>query len=692
MVWITIPILIWILASCDYFGNAQPVTYFQTHDLSVRYFNDSTSCDGIDAPTSGQTLYFRHLVLSERQHDVLYVGAMNRIYKLNKTSMECMNAKELFPDQRQKERCHVQGKRKVPDCQNHIRVIMEWEPGELFVCGTGAYSPIGYHLDEVSLNMSGSTSRSLGMCPFDPLDNATSLLIDNGNPGNATVPYFGTYSDFIKNSPLFYRPSFSANGTDYSEKGTDTEDIKWLNFPQFVGSFDEGNEVYTFFRETAIEYPDKDAHKTYSRVAKVCKNDLGGGYSSKKKWLSFQKARLNCSIPGPEPYAFDQIYDIYKSDDMYFALFFREGENLNASALCMFRKADIERTFAGRFQEKMRSGTWHTVSDADNPAPRRDNCTVHDLGLHKFDSLSKYQLMDGNVNPLYDRPIYYKPGVQLTRLVVGREINGSRNIYMASDMGDIYDLFLKTYHSSKTFTVVLNAVYSIFESPQAVRNLQIQKEALYIGTDTSVARVDLDAVCDKFSRNQIDGCVLNSRCIWCSTNNTCIPQSIGVCENGRIDSNLITDTSTILKSLNIPEVLQRRKREVAVSGDAFLPIEDHVYRVSDVVWTKGTNGTILALSPEKFIVSKRGALFIRNVQDCDRGNYTAEKKDDGRLLAKVELDVKNPNSEKEEEDEWIQYFNDWSATFGNLKSCWAKTMGNCSGSPKLENPQTSHAP
>ncbi len=33
----------------------------------------------------------------------------------------------------------------------------------------------------------------------------------------------------------------------------------------------------------------------FSRVARVCKNDVGGTRSLNAKWTSFLKARLNCS-------------------------------------------------------------------------------------------------------------------------------------------------------------------------------------------------------------------------------------------------------------------------------------------------------------------------------------------------------------------------------------------------------------
>ena len=50
----------------------------------------------------------------------------------------------------------------------------------------------------------------------------------------------------------------------------------------------------------------------FSRVARVCKNDLGGTRSLNAKWTSFLKARLNCSVPGNYPFYFDEIQDVSK--------------------------------------------------------------------------------------------------------------------------------------------------------------------------------------------------------------------------------------------------------------------------------------------------------------------------------------------------------------------------------------------
>ncbi|KAG7248775.1 hypothetical protein CRUP_037447, partial [Coryphaenoides rupestris] len=46
-----------------------------------------------------------------------------------------------------------------------------------------------------------------------------------------------------------------------------------------------------------------------SRVARVCKKDLGGSQRVlEKQWTSFLKARLNCSVPGDAHFYFNQLH------------------------------------------------------------------------------------------------------------------------------------------------------------------------------------------------------------------------------------------------------------------------------------------------------------------------------------------------------------------------------------------------
>ena len=73
-----------------------------------------------------------------------------------------------------------------------------------------------------------------------------------------------------------------------------------------MSSLADGDYVYFFFRETAVEYI--NCGKTvYSRVGRVCKNDKGGPHRWANRWTSFLKSRLNCSLPGDFPFYFNEI-------------------------------------------------------------------------------------------------------------------------------------------------------------------------------------------------------------------------------------------------------------------------------------------------------------------------------------------------------------------------------------------------
>ena len=82
--------------------------------------------------------------------------------------------------------------------------------------------------------------------------------------------------------------------------------------PNFVGSFDVGEYILFFFRETAVEYINC-GKAVYSRVARVCKKDTGGKNILNQNWATYLKARLNCSIPGEFPFYFNEIRKFFFS-------------------------------------------------------------------------------------------------------------------------------------------------------------------------------------------------------------------------------------------------------------------------------------------------------------------------------------------------------------------------------------------
>ena len=107
-------------------------------------------------------------------------------------------------------------------------------------------------------------------------------------------------------------------------------DSKTLNQPNHVSAFEHHDKVFFLFREMAVEHINCGKVKVAmsecrvligcdllflflftqqvtSTIARVCKNDEGGGDLLRKHWTSFFKARLNCSVPGELPFYFDHI-------------------------------------------------------------------------------------------------------------------------------------------------------------------------------------------------------------------------------------------------------------------------------------------------------------------------------------------------------------------------------------------------
>lgn len=86
------------------------------------------------------------------------------------------------------------------------------------------------------------TVRGVGKCPYSPLSNITAMITLNGQ-------YFaGSPMDFSGGDSAIVRDL----GASYLR--TKNYDAKWLNEPQFVGSFETDAYVYFLFRESAVEY------------------------------------------------------------------------------------------------------------------------------------------------------------------------------------------------------------------------------------------------------------------------------------------------------------------------------------------------------------------------------------------------------------------------------------------------------
>ncbi|KAI2661649.1 Semaphorin-3ab [Labeo rohita] len=218
--------------------------------------------------------------------------------------------------------------------------------------------------------------------------------------------YAGISSDFLSHDTAFIR----SLGERHVIR-TEQYDSTWLQGADFVhvaamseSDNEEDDKVYVFFTERAQEVEGAAGKVLYSRVARVCKNDIGGQRSLVNKWSTFQKARIVCSVPGPDGIHthFDKLQDIFiqhgkdKKNPLIYGLFTTTSNVLNGSAVCVYRMQDIIRAFKGNFLH--REGQQYKWTDRTHP------------------------LMQEVVHPLGGHPLLIRVGVpyKLTRLLVDR--------------------------------------------------------------------------------------------------------------------------------------------------------------------------------------------------------------------------------------------------------------------------------
>jgi semaphorin 5 len=192
------------------------------------------------------------------------------------------------------------------DCHNYIMVLQTYG-NKLYVCGTYAYSPFCSWRQMENLNVT-QYDKGVAKCPFNPHANITTLMTDRGQM------FVASPTDFSGADPAILRADIGNPASSSKMLRTNQYNSKWLNDPQFVGSFEQGEFVYFMFRETAVEYINC-GKVVYSRIARVCKSDAGGTHILKDNWTTFAKARLNCSLAGEYPFYFDEVQDMEYSAD-----------------------------------------------------------------------------------------------------------------------------------------------------------------------------------------------------------------------------------------------------------------------------------------------------------------------------------------------------------------------------------------
>lgn len=489
-----------------------------------------------------ETDYFR---LLQRDGDSLLIGARNIVYNISVLNLEENFSQRIvwYSKEYDSSVCFDKGK-SVDDCQNYIRVLAKEGEGQFLVCGTNAYKPLcRRYAQQVDGSFNFTESNGAGQCPYDPRHNSTFVYVDG-------ELYSGTVADFQGTIPLIFRQPLK----------TDPNDYKQLNAPDFVHSFEYGDFVFFFFRETAVEYMNC-GKRVYSRVARVCKGDRGSGQQRFKfSWTSFLKSRLNCSVPGDYPFYFDEIQSttdvisgVYggQSHKIIYAVFTTSPNSIPGSAVCAFSMRSILDTFEGSFKEQESlNSNWLPVRQPEVPEPRPGSCVEDSQTLPEYNiNFAKtHPLMDEAVPAFFGRPLLMKASFEyrFSKLVVDPQVTFLDGktvdvLFIATDNGIIFKA-INTQASEGINSIEPVVIEEIraFEHPLPIMNLQIAQHAggesrLIIITDDEVKSIPLHR-CHRATTCSACVGLQDPYCAWYEGHGRCGP--LGAQLNGPVFQNV----------------------------------------------------------------------------------------------------------------------------------------------------------
>lgn len=471
-------------------------------------------------PSGNESQHRLDFQLMLKIRDTLYIAGRDQVYTVNLNEIpktEVIPSKKLTwrSKQQDRENCAMKGKHK-DECHNFIKVFVPRNDEMVFVCGTNAFNPICRFYRLNTLEYDGEDISGLARCPFDAKQTNVALFADG-------KLYSATVADFLASDAVIYRSM-----GDGSALRTIKYDSKWIKEPHFLHAIEYGNYVYFFFREIAVEHNNL-GKAVYSRVARICKNDMGGSQRVlEKHWTSFLKARLNCSVPGDSFFYFDVLQSITNIMQIngiptVVGVFTTQLNSIPGSAVCAFSMDDIEKVFKGRFKEqKTPDSVWTAVPEDKVPTPRPGCCAKHGLAEDYETSIGfpdetllfikSHPLMDSAVPPIAEEPWFTKTRIRyrLTAVAVDHSAGPHQNytvIFVGSEAGVVLKILAKTSSFSLNDSVLLEEIEAYNhakcnpenEEDRKVISLQLDKDhhTLYVAFSSCVIRMPLSR-CERY--------------------------------------------------------------------------------------------------------------------------------------------------------------------------------------------------
>ncbi|KAM4540268.1 semaphorin-4E-like [Fundulus diaphanus] len=328
--------------------------------------------------------------------------------------------------------CEMKG-RSSEDCENYVRMLHPLDDGRMLACGTNAFSPACSYLTFKggNLTMETAVQDGRGRVPFDPYQDFASMM--DGN-----TLYSATSSNFLGTEMVFQRHGQNPIKTEVKRSWLNEPTMISINVAKLNQSTEnrEDDNVFLFLTETAVEERRSDLR--LSRIARVCKSDVGGMRTLQRRWTSFLKARLDCPFgDAGSPSLVQDVFFLQDEDDWMESLFYatftsnpEPSSTCSQSAVCAYKLSDVRQVFRGSFLTESHSGSWVTYAGAE-PFPYPGSCINDDMraggvvsSLNLSDTtllfVKHHPLMEGAVAPITGRPLLVRSASQFSRIVVDK--------------------------------------------------------------------------------------------------------------------------------------------------------------------------------------------------------------------------------------------------------------------------------
>ncbi|CAL8312207.1 unnamed protein product [Gadus morhua 'NCC'] len=488
-------------------------------------------------------------MLLREELGLLLLGACDTIYALDLDNISDKKAsvKWEVPEAKQTE-CKNKGKDAEIHCKNYIRVLHTLSDGRMYVCGTNAFDPecdlMSYKDGNLILEKEVSIGDGKGKCPFDPFQTYASIMVDDNL-------YSATSMNFLGSEPVVMRSSSVSIRTEFKSY--------WLNEPNFISmaqvpeskdnSEGDDDKVYLFFNEAALEY-DSYSKLMVSRVARVCKGDLGGQRTLQKKWTSFLKARLDCPVLESKlPFTIQDTFllcepQVSWKECLFYAVFTQQPHSPALTAVCSYRVADISAVFSkGKYKNPLPVETSYVkwvMYSGDVPSPRPGACIDNearkqginqtlDLPDRTLQFVKDRPLMDQAVPPIGVGPLLVQRGAAFSRIVVTRVAAFDDQKYHVAFIGTESGTLVKAVNYDGKMFIIEEVQLFPSQEPIKVLKLSEAKGYLYAGSASGAVQMPL-ATCGR-SLSCMD-CVLarDPYCGWDQTTSKCIAHLHGQSE------------------------------------------------------------------------------------------------------------------------------------------------------------------